>query len=171
MVANLSSHKRGWDARWKEFSDVAESASKFQKELLKMVDEDTRAFNKIMDAFGLANSSTEEKAARKAAIQAATLHAIETPFRVMQLAYESMEVIQNMAEKGNPNSVSDAGVGALCARTAVMGAWLNVKINCAGYDDKTYVERVLNSCDELVEKTNRKEAEILSIVHTVIAGS
>ena len=171
MVANLSSHKRGWDARWKEFSDVAESASKFQKELLKMVDEDTRAFNKIMDAFGLANSSPEEKAARKAAIQAATLHAIETPFRVMQLAYESMEVIQNMAEKGNPNSVSDAGVGALCARTAVMGAWLNVKINCAGYDDKTYVERVLNSCDELVEKTNRKEAEILSIVHAVIAGS
>ncbi len=171
MVANLSSHKRGWDARWKEFSDVAENAAKFQKELIRMVDEDTRAFNKIMDAFGLANGSPEEKSARKAAIQSATLHAIETPFRVMQLAYDSMSVIQNMAINGNPNSVSDAGVGALCARTAVMGAWLNVKINCSGYDDKTYVEQVLKSCDELVVKTTAKEAEILSVVHKVIEGA
>jgi glutamate formiminotransferase/formiminotetrahydrofolate cyclodeaminase len=168
MVANLSSHKRGWDARWKEFSDVAENAAKFQKELIRMVDEDTRAFNKIMDAFGLANGSPEEKSARKAAIQAATLHAIETPFRVMQLAFDSMSIIQNMAISGNPNSVSDAGVGALCARTAVMGAWLNVKINCSGYDDKVYVERILNSCDELIAKTTAKEAEILSLVHKVI---
>ena len=171
MVANLSSHKRGWDARWKEFSDVAENAAKFQKELIRMVDEDTRAFNKIMDAFGLANGSPEEKSARKAAIQAATLHAIETPFRVMQLAFDSMSIIQNMAINGNPNSVSDAGVGALCARTAVMGAWLNVKINCSGYDDKVYVERILNSCDELIAKTTAKEAEILSLVHKVIEGA
>ena len=171
MVANLSSHKRGWDARWKEFSDVAENAAKFQKELIRMVDEDTRAFNKIMDAFGLANGSPEEKSARKAAIQAATLHAIETPFRVMQLAFDSMSIIQNMAISGNPNSVSDAGVGALCARTAVMGAWLNVKINCSGYDDKVYVERILNSCDELIAKTTAKEAEILSLVHKVIEGA
>ena len=171
MVANLSSHKRGWDARWKEFSDVAENAAKFQKELIRMVDEDTRAFNKIMDAFGLANGSPEEKSARKAAIQAATLHAIETPFRVMQLAFDSMSIIQNMAISGNPNSVSDAGVGALCARTAIMGAWLNVKINCSGYDDKVYVERILNSCDELIAKTTAKEAEILSLVHKVIEGA
>jgi glutamate formiminotransferase/formiminotetrahydrofolate cyclodeaminase len=171
MVANLSSHKRGWDARWKEFSDVAENAAKFQKELIKMVDEDTRAFNKIMDAFGLANGSPEEKSARKAAIQAATLHAIETPFRVMQLAYGSMSIIQNMAINGNPNSVSDAGVGALCARTAVFGAWLNVKINCSGYDDKAYVEQMLKSCDELVAKTTALEAEILSVVHKVIEGA
>jgi glutamate formiminotransferase/formiminotetrahydrofolate cyclodeaminase len=170
MVANLSSHKRGWDARWKEFSDVAENAAKFQKELIKMVDEDTRAFNKIMDAFGLANGSPEEKSARKAAIQAATLHAIETPFRVMQLAYGSMSIIQNMAINGNPNSVSDAGVGALCARTAVFGAWLNVKINCSGYDDKAYVEQMLKSCDELVAKTTALEAEILAAVHKVIEG-
>jgi glutamate formiminotransferase/formiminotetrahydrofolate cyclodeaminase len=171
MVANLSSHKRGWDARWKEFSDVAENAAKFQKELIRMVDEDTRAFNKIMDAFGLANGSPEEKSARKAAIQAATLHAIETPFRVMQLAYGSMSIIQNMAINGNPNSVSDAGVGALCARTAVFGAWLNVKINCSGYDDKAYVEQMLKSCDELVAKTTALEAEILSVVHKVIEGA
>jgi glutamate formiminotransferase/formiminotetrahydrofolate cyclodeaminase len=170
MVANLSSHKRGWDARWKEFSDVAENAAKFQKELIKMVDEDTRAFNKIMDAFGLANGSPEEKTARKAAIQAATLHAIETPFRVMQLAYGSMSIIQNMAINGNPNSVSDAGVGALCARTAVFGAWLNVKINCSGYDDKAYVEQMLKSCDELVAKTTALEAEVLAAVHKVIEG-
>jgi glutamate formiminotransferase/formiminotetrahydrofolate cyclodeaminase len=170
MVANLSSHKRGWDARWKEFSDVAENAAKFQKELIKMVDEDTRAFNKIMDAFGLVNGSPEEKSARKAAIQAATLHAIETPFRVMQLAYGSMSIIQNMAINGNPNSVSDAGVGALCARTAVFGAWLNVKINCSGYDDKAYVEQMLKSCDELVAKTTALEAEILAAVHKVIEG-
>ena len=170
MVANLSSHKRGWDARWKEFSDVAENAAKFQKELIRMVDEDTRAFNKIMDAFGLANGSPEEKSARKAAIQAATLHAIETPFRVMQLAYGSMSIIQNMAINGNPNSVSDAGVGALCARTAVFGAWLNVKINCSGYDDKAYVEQMLKSCDELVAKTTALEAEILAAVHKVIEG-
>lgn len=171
MVANLSSHKRGWDARWKEFSDVAENAAKFQKDLIRMVDEDTRAFNKIMDAFGLANGSPEEKSARKAAIQAATLHAIETPFRVMQLAFESMSIIQNMAINGNPNSVSDAGVGALCARTAVFGAWLNVKINCAGYDDKSYVEQILKSCDELIAKTTAKETEILSVVHNVIEGA
>ena len=124
-----------------------------------------------MDAFGLANGSPEEKSARKAAIQAATLHAIETPFRVMQLAFDSMSIIQNMAINGNPNSVSDAGVGALCARTAVMGAWLNVKINCSGYDDKVYVERILNSCDELIAKTTAKEAEILSLVHKVIEGA
>ncbi len=168
MVANLSSHKRGWDARWKEFSDVAEAAVKLEKELLYLVDEDTRAFNRIMDAFGLPNGSTEEKEARKKAIQAATLHAIETPLRVMQLAYESFDVIEPMAQKGNPNSVSDAGVGALCARAAVMGAWLNVKINCSGYDDKDYVARVLTDAALLVQKTNEREAAVLEQVNRVI---
>ncbi len=168
MVANLSSHKRGWDARWKEFSDVAEAAVKLEKELLHLVDEDTRAFNRIMDAFGLPNGSTEEKEARKKAIQAATLHAIETPLRVMQLAYESFDVIEPMAQKGNPNSVSDAGVGALCARAAVMGAWLNVKINCSGYDDKDYVARVLTDAALLVQKTNEREAAVLEQVNRVI---
>ncbi|MFN5371596.1 MAG: glutamate formimidoyltransferase [Bacteroidia bacterium] len=168
MVANLSSHKRGWDARWKEFSDVAETAVKLEKELLYLVDEDTRAFNRIMDAFGLPNGSAEEKTIRKAAIQAATLHAIETPLRVMQLAYDSFDVIEAMAQKGNPNSVSDAGVGALCVRTAVMGAWLNVKINCSGYDDKEYVNRVLADANALVQQTNAREAAILEQVNRVI---
>jgi glutamate formiminotransferase/formiminotetrahydrofolate cyclodeaminase len=168
MVANLSSHKRGWDARWKEFSDVAEAAVKLEKELLYLVDEDTRAFNRIMDAFGLPNGSAEEKATRKVAIQAATLHAIETPLRVMQLAYDSFDVIEAMAQKGNPNSVSDAGVGALCVRTAVMGAWLNVKINCSGYDDKEYVNRVLADANALVQQTNAREAAILEQVNRVI---
>jgi glutamate formiminotransferase/formiminotetrahydrofolate cyclodeaminase len=168
MVANLSSHKRGWDARWKEFSDVAEAAVKLEKELLYLVDEDTRAFNRIMDAFGLPNGSAEEKASRKVAIQAATLHAIETPLRVMQLAYDSFDVIEAMAQKGNPNSVSDAGVGALCVRAAVMGAWLNVKINCSGYDDKEYVNRVLADANALVQQTNAREAAILEQVNRVI---
>lgn len=165
MVANLSSHKRGWDARWKEFSDVAQNAESLKKQLIHMVDEDTRAFNKIMDAFGLPNGSPDEKAARKLAIQAATLYAIEVPFKVMQLSASTLDIIQQMAEYGNPNSVSDAGVGALCARTAVLGAWLNVKINCSGYDDASFVEDTLNKCESIVNAVNKQETAILEIVH------
>jgi glutamate formiminotransferase/formiminotetrahydrofolate cyclodeaminase len=168
MVANLSAHKRGWDSRWKEFSEVAERAVAFQKELLKMVDEDTRAFNRIMDAFSLPKATDEEKNARKNAIAEATLHAIETPLHVMRLAYQSMEVIAEMAEKGNPNSISDAGVGALCARSAVMGAWLNVRINCAGYNDGDYVQRVLSEAAQWAQKAQDKEVEILQMVDRVI---
>lgn len=170
MVANLSSHKRGWDARWKEFSDVAEKAVRIEKELLRLVDEDTRAFNRIMDAFGLANGTPEEKAARKEAIQQATRFAIETPLQVMRLSLESMDLIAQMAENGNPNSVSDAGVGALCARTAVMGAGLNVKINCSGYYDKAYVEQTLDEVKHLVAAANQREAEVLAIVERVMAS-
>ena len=171
MVANLSSHKRGWDARWKEFSDVADKAEELKKQLIRMVDEDTRAFNKIMDAFGLANGTPEEKAARKAAIQAATRYAIEVPFKVMQLSASTLDIIHQMADQGNPNSVSDAGVGALCARTAVMGAWLNVKINCAGYEDKAFVDQTLASCENIVNEVNARETSILAIVHQKIANS
>jgi glutamate formiminotransferase/formiminotetrahydrofolate cyclodeaminase len=170
MVANLSSHKRGWDARWKEFSDVAEKAESLKKQLILMVDEDTRAFNKIMDAFGLPNGSLDEKAARKVAIQAATLYAIEVPFKVMQLSAATLDIIQQMAEHGNPNSVSDAGVGALCARTAVLGAWLNVKINCSGYDDANFVSETLNKCESIVNSVNKQEAAILEIVHQKISN-
>lgn len=170
MVANLSAHKRGWDARWKEFSDVAEKAVILEKELLRLVDEDTRAFNRIMDAFGLANGSAEEKAIRKAAIQEATRKAIETPLQVMRLALESMEIVAQMAESGNPNSVSDAGVGALCARTAVLGAGLNVKINCAGYDDAAFVEQTLSEVQQLIARANQREAEVLSTVERVMAS-
>lgn len=171
MVANLSSHKRGWDARWKEFSEVAEQAEELKKQLIRMVDEDTRAFNKIMDAFGLPNGSPEEKAARKSAIQSATRYAIEVPLKVMQLSASTLSIIQQMAENGNPNSVSDAGVGALCARTAVMGAWLNVKINCSGYEDTVFVQQTLKMCDDIVSSTNSKEATILDIVNQKISSS
>jgi len=170
MVANLSSHKRGWDNRWKEFSDVAEKAESLKKQLIHMVDEDTRAFNKIMDAFGLPNGSPDEKTARKVAIQAATLYAIEVPFKVMQLSAATLDIIQQMAEHGNPNSVSDAGVGALCARTAVLGAWLNVKINCSGYDDANFVAETLSKCESIVNDVNKQETAILEIVHQKISN-
>ncbi len=168
MVANLSSHKKGWDERWKEFSDYAEQGQKIKAELLNLVDEDTRAFNKIMDAFGLPKSNNSEKALRKQAIQEATRYAIEIPFRVMQLSYDSFAVIKAMAETGNPNSVSDAGVGALCARSAVYGAWLNVKINASGYDDKNFVEAKLKAGNELLQKTLTLEKEVLEIVEAKI---
>jgi len=165
MVANLSAHKRGWDERWEEFSDWAEKGMAVEKELLALVDEDTNAFNKIMDAFGLPKGTDEEKAARKKAIDDATKYAIQVPFRVMEVAYKGFEVIRAMAEVGNPNSVTDAGVGALCARSAVMGAYLNVKINAAGLDDKAYVEKVLADGKAIEDKAIKEEKEILAIVN------
>lgn len=171
MVANLSSHKRGWDNRWKEFSDVAEAAEQMKVKLIRLVDEDTRAFNKIMDAFGLPNGNPEEKTARKQAIQAATRFAIETPLEVMKISLKSMDLIRHMAESGNPNSVSDAGVGALCARTAVLGAGLNVKINCAGYEDTEFVNQALAEADSLIAQANSNEQDILAIVESKITAS
>lgn len=168
MVANLSSHKRGWDDRWEEFSIWAEKGQKLKDELLFLVDEDTHAFNKIMDAFGLPKKSEEEKTARKQAIQEASKYAIDIPFKVMQKSLESMEVIKAMAEIGNPNSVSDAGVGALCARTAVMGAFLNVKINATDIEDKAFVEEKLSQGAEIENKTIALETEILKIVNEKI---
>ena len=168
MVANLSSHKRGWDERWEEFSRWAEKAQYYKTKLLQMVDEDTNAFNKIMDAFGLPKSTDEEKAARKQAIQEATKYAIEVPFTVMKLAYESMEIIKAMTETGNPNSVTDAGVGALAARSAVIGAFLNVKINAAGLDDKEFVKKTLSEGNEIQSNAISMEKEILKIVEAKI---
>ncbi len=169
MVANLSSHKRGWDNRCEEFSNWAEKGKYYHDELLKMVDEDTNAFNKIMDAFGLPKKTDEEKAARKQAIQDATKFAIEVPFKVMKLCFGSMEVSKAMAEIGNPNSVSDAGVGALAARSGVKGAFLNVKINAEGLENKEFVENVLKEGAEIEAKTEAMEAEILQIVNKVIS--
>ncbi len=168
MVANLSSHKRGWDARWEEFSNWAEKGKFYHDELLKMVDEDTNAFNKIMDAFGLPKKSDEDKAARKQAIQDATKYAIEVPFKTAKLCFDCMEVCKAMAEIGNPNSVTDAGVGALAARSGVIGAYLNVKINAADLEDKAYVEKVLADGAELVKKAKDLEAEIMKIVEDKI---
>lgn len=164
MVANLSSHKRGWDDRWEEFSNWAEKGRYYQEQLVKMVDEDTNAFNKIMDAFGLPKSNDEEKAKRKQAIDDATKFAIEVPFKVMKLSFESMEVMKAMAEIGNPNSVSDAGVGALAARSAVKGAFLNVKINASGLDDKNYIDIILKEGADIEQKAEKLEADILKIV-------
>jgi glutamate formiminotransferase/formiminotetrahydrofolate cyclodeaminase len=168
MVANLSSHKKGWDERWKEFSDYAEKGQQLKDQLLKLVDEDTRAFNRIMDAFGLPKSNEKEKEERQKAIQSATKNAIEVPLKVMQLSYQSMDLIKSMAEIGNPNSVSDAGVGALCARAAVYGAYLNVKINAASYTDKIYVENVLLQANDLLTRANKLEADILNTVEQKI---
>nr|WP_319510112.1 glutamate formimidoyltransferase [uncultured Draconibacterium sp.] len=170
MVANLSAHKRGWDERWEEFSDWAEKGKYYHSALLNCVDEDTDAFNKIMAAFGLPKSSEQEKAERKQAIHDATKNAIEVPLKVMQLAHDSLEVMQAMAEVGNPNSVSDAGVGALCARTAVEGAYLNVKINAAGFADAEFLESALVKAENLLKAAKEKEAEILATVNKKIEG-
>ncbi len=164
MVANLSSHKRGWDNRWNEFSDWAVKGQKLKDQLLGLVDEDTHAFNKIIDAMRLPKGSDEEKTARKSAIDAATRNAIEVPFRVMQASLESMHVIKKMAEIGNPASASDAGVGALCARAAVRGAYLNVKINTADLNDRQYVAEKLAEGQKMVEQADALETEILQQV-------
>lgn len=168
MVANLSSHKRGWDERWEEFSHWAEQGQQLKDKLLALVDEDTRAFNGIMDAFGLPKGNDAEVAARKQAIQDATKYAIEVPLKVMEASFASMDLLKTMAEVGNPNSVSDAGVGALCARSAVFGAHLNVKINAAGYKDKAYTEDVLLRAQQIADKAHLHEQEILKIVDNKI---
>ena len=164
MVANLSSHKAGWDARWEEFSNWADKGQMVQAELMMLVDEDTEAFNRIMEAFGLPKGTDEEKAARSAAIQAATLFATEVPLHTMKASYKVFEICKAMAEEGNPNSVSDAGVGVLAARAAVLGAGLNVKINAAGLKDRATADKLVGEANELIKKANEQEAEIMKIV-------
>jgi glutamate formiminotransferase/formiminotetrahydrofolate cyclodeaminase len=168
MVANLSSHKKGWDSRWEEFSNWAEKGQFYKDTLVNLVDEDTNAFNKIMDAFSLPKNTENDKTIRKQAIQDATKYATEVPFKVMSLCYQSMEVIKAMAEIGNPNSVTDAGVGALAARSAVMGAFLNVKINASGLDDKEFANKILKEGNEIQEKAISLEKTILDIVNSKI---
>lgn len=168
MVANLSSHKRGWDNRWEEFSDWAEKGKYYHDQLIRLVDEDTLAFNAIMDAFGLPKSSEEEKMARKQAIDNATKYAIEVPFKVMGLCYESMQVMKVMAEIGNPNSVTDAGVGALAARAGVQGAFLNVKINTSGYSDKIFVQKIRSEGRRIEQAAIDLEKSILEVVNSKI---
>jgi len=168
MVANLSAHKRGWEERWEEFSEWAEKGLAYQNELLWLVDEDTASFNKIMEAVRLPKGSDEEKKQRNQAIQDATKYAIETPYRVMKVSFESMQVMKAMAEIGNPNSVTDAGVGALCARTAIRGAFLNVKINCSDYEDKNFVNSILEKGQDLIDKALKLENEIMTITESKI---
>lgn len=168
MVANLSSHKAGWDDRWKYFSEWAEKGMNVMNELLTLVDEDTAAFNRIMDVFGMPKGTAEEKAARAEAMEAATLYATQVPLRTMKAAYKAFDVVRAMAEEGNPNSVSDAGVGALAARSAVMGACLNVKINAAGLKDRAAADALVNEANGIQALAQQAEKEILAIVEKKI---
>ncbi len=163
MVANLSAHKKGWDARWEEFSNHAVKGQRLMKELLHLVDEDTNAYNKIMAAFGLPKGNDAEKAARKEAIDAATVYAIKIPFRTMQLAFESFALAKDMAEYGNPNCASDAGVGALCARAAVKGTYLNVMTNAKGLTDNQEVVDIIAQSEAMNTAADQLETEIWNI--------
>lgn len=168
MVANLSAHKPGWDDRWEEFSDWAEKGRVLVDRLLALVDEDTDAFNRIMDVFGMPKSTPEEKAARADALEAATLYATEVPLRTMKAAYDTFDLIEAMATKGNPNSVTDAGVGALAARAAVLGAQLNVKINAAGLKDRATADRLTGEAAEIARKACERETTIIEGVNKTI---
>jgi len=168
MVANLSSHKKGWDERWEEFSNWAAKGQQVKDELIKLVDADTAAFNKIMEAFALPKTTDEEKVKRTNRIQEATKNAIEIPFKVMQTAAAAMPIVQAMATIGNPNSVSDAGVAALCIRSAVMGAFMNVRINAGSYNDKNYVTEIIAKGKAIEDAVCEQEIEILKVVNDKI---
>jgi glutamate formiminotransferase / formiminotetrahydrofolate cyclodeaminase len=164
MVANLSAHKRGWDDRWEFFSKWGEKGIGCQNQLLDLVDRDTHAFNEIMNAYSLPKENSKQIAIRNEEIQKATKNAINVPFEIMKTSFDSIEVIMKMAEEGNPNSISDAGVAMHCARAAIMGAFLNVKINCKDLEDKNYVKKTIKSAKIIIDKTNLLEARILKIV-------
>lgn len=168
MVANLSSHKPGWDDRWEEFSNWAEKSRVLIDRLLALVDEDTEAFNRIMAVFGMPKSTPEEKATRNAALEAATLYATEVPLRTMQAAYDTFDIVEAMVNIGNPNSVTDAGVGALAARAAVLGAELNVKINAAGLKDRAKADELTGIAAEIAAEACRREKIILEKVNKCI---
>lgn len=168
MVANLSAHKPGWDDRWKEFSDYAERGHALMTRLLALVDEDTAAFNKIMAVFSMPKSTPEEKAARAEALETATLYATEVPLRTMEASYDVFDYAEAMAREGNPASVSDAAVGALAARAAVVGALLNVKINAAGLKNRENAEKLLARADEIDKKSEARVATVLEIANSKI---
>lgn len=168
MVANLSAHKAGWDDRWEEFSDVAVKGRELQDQLIHLVDEDTEAFNRIMAVFAMPKKTPEEKAARSVAMEEATLYATRVPLKTMKVSFETFVVLEAMAEKGNPASVSDAGVGALAARAAVLGAWLNVRINAAGLKDREMAEKILAEALVIADKAKEAEERIIAIVNKVI---
>lgn len=168
MVANLSSHKAGWDERWEEFSIVAEQGQQLMSELLALVDEDTEAFNRIMAVFAMPKSTEAEKAQRSAALQSATLYATQVPLKTMKVSLKVFDIVRAMAENGNPNSVSDAGVGALAARSAVLGAQLNVKINAAGLKDRDTAEALIAEAAKIAEQAEKLEREVLDIVNSKI---
>ena len=169
MVANLSAHKRGWDDRWKEFSDVAEKGQSIMNELLTLVDEDTRAFNRIMDVFAMPKGTPEEKAARAAALEEATLNAAKVPLRTMEASLRALPLAKEMAEKGNPASASDAGVAALAAVAAIRGADLNVRINAAGLKDRKTAEDLASKASAIIKEAIDIQNDILDSVNHNIA--
>jgi glutamate formiminotransferase/formiminotetrahydrofolate cyclodeaminase len=166
MVANLSAHRRGWDERWEEFSRWADQGQGLKAELLTLVDEDTRAFNQVLVALGMPKGSEGEKAARSAALEEATKGAIEAPLTVMRVATRAFPLLRAMAEQGLPASASDAGVGAICVRAAVRGAWLNVRTNAAGLKDGPYKARVLEDGRRLETEAAAHESDILRLVES-----
>ena len=168
MVANLSSHKKGWDDQWETFSVWAEQGQHLKDELLKLVDEDTNAFNKIMSAFSLPKNTDEEKAQRTLAIQEATKYATEIPLLTMKKGFACFPLIKEMVKIGNPNSVTDAAVGALCIRTAIYGAYLNVKINASGLKDKVLSAQFIDEANDILEKAKAEETEILRLTEEKI---
>ena len=168
MVANLSAHKRGWDERWKEFSSVAEEGQQLVNELLALIDEDTAAFNRIMDCFSMPKGTEEEKAARAKALEEATLYAAQVPLRTMEAALKALPLALQMAQKGNPASASDAGVAALAAVAGIQGARLNVRINCAGLNDKTPAQPLLARADAIVAEALELEKQVLEAVNNHI---
>lgn len=171
MVANLSAHKAGWDDRWEEFSDVAVRGRELQDQLIRLVDEDTEAFNRIMAVYAMPKKTDEEKAARTKALEEATLYATNIPLTTMKVSFETFDILEKMAEKGNPASVSDAGVGALAARAAVLGAWLNVRINASGLKNREVAEKILSEAIIIADKAKEAETKILGIVNKVIDKS
>lgn len=168
MVANLSAHKPGWDDQWETFSQVAEKGHLIMEELLNLVDEDTVAFNKIMEVFSMPKSTPEEKENRSKKLQEATLYATQVPLKTIKTSFKAFELLRKMAATGNPNSVSDAGVGALAARSAVIGAYLNVKINAAGLSDRPIAQSLVDEATSLKNKAEKLEKEILEIVENKI---
>ena len=170
MVANLSSHKRGWDHRWAFFSNWAEQGQQIKDQLLFLVDEDTKAFNKILDAFRMPKGTETEKQDRKAAIQEATKYAVEIPLEVMRQSSRIFALAEEMVKEGNPNSVTDAAVGALCARTAIHGAHLNVMINLSGIEDASYKEKIEQEANSIKENSNEAESKIIQLTQQIMFG-
>ena len=168
MVANLSAHKAGWDAKWEYFSDWAEKGQQYKNDLLFLVDEDTNAFNKIIDGFRMPKTNSEEIEARKLAIENATKYATEIPFKVMETAYNSIEVMLEMMKNGLQNSLSDGGVGVLCAKTAVTGAYFNVRINAKDIKDREFADNILAKSEDIYQKTIVLENEMMAIINAKI---
>ena len=170
MVANLSAHKRGWDDKWEFFSNIGEEGMKIQSQLIDLVDEDTEAFNSIMNAYSLPKDNEQEKQIRNNHIQNATKNAIEVPFKIMEASFKSIDIIKKMASRGNPNSITDVGVAMHCAKAAINGGFLNVRINCNDLDDKDFVEKIISKGNKILEKTNIEENKILAIVDEVLSS-